>query len=133
MFLSDEKKGSNSHTTLSIPQDLLNEMDKFVGTQGFRSKAEIAKQAIREYLDRQYLKEGLPPFERINADASGIKIFDRKLIGNKLVHVIFTPKGIYCDYHETDDCEHVKYALEQPDVKQILKEKKKEGWKLPDV
>jgi hypothetical protein len=71
--------------------------------------------------------------ERINTDSTGIKIFDRQLTGNRLVHVTFTPQGIKCDHCETDNCEHVKYALTQTNVQEILKEKKKEGWNLPDT
>ena len=71
--------------------------------------------------------------DRINTDSSGIKIFDRKLTGNRLVHVSFTPNGVICDYHNSSTCEHVEYALEQPDVKEIIRERRKEGWNLPDV
>lgn len=38
------------YITVKLPTDLVKELDKFVGTLGFRSRSEIIKQAIREYL-----------------------------------------------------------------------------------
>ncbi|MCL2643422.1 MAG: ribbon-helix-helix domain-containing protein [Candidatus Bathyarchaeota archaeon] len=131
MPMSEVKRQDNK--SFRLPDNLAEEMDILIGTHGFTSRSEIAKQAIREYIDkhRPATQTQLPRYERINADSTGIKIFDRTLEGNKLVHVSISPIGIYCDHCETETCEHVKYALTQTDVQDIIKQKKKEGWKLP--
>lgn len=38
------------HVTVKIPRDLIQEMDKLKGKHGFRSRGEIAKEAIRKLL-----------------------------------------------------------------------------------
>jgi hypothetical protein len=109
-------------------------MDILIGKHGFRSRAEIAKEAIRALL-KTYPKE-LPRFYRINGDATGVSIFDRELTGSdKGVHVSIRPTGIICDFHQTSNCEHVKFALGLSDVQEMIKKRQKEGWKLelPDI
>jgi metal-responsive CopG/Arc/MetJ family transcriptional regulator len=41
---------SNEYTTLRLPKELVNEIDKIVGKHGFTSRAEVAKEAIRALL-----------------------------------------------------------------------------------
>lgn len=46
-------QGSNkSHVTLKIPRDLAAEMDKLIGKHGYRSRNEIAKDAIRRHVEK---------------------------------------------------------------------------------
>jgi metal-responsive CopG/Arc/MetJ family transcriptional regulator len=42
---------SNEYVSISIPKELIVDIDKFVGKKGFSSRAEVVKAAIREYLD----------------------------------------------------------------------------------
>lgn len=44
--------GMRTYVDVSLPKDLVDEMDKLVGQYGFRSRAEIAKEAIRQLLLR---------------------------------------------------------------------------------
>jgi len=37
------------------------------------------------------------------------------------------------DYHESNTCEHVDFALNEPDVQKIMKQKRKDGWKVTDT
>ncbi|NLB77216.1 MAG: ribbon-helix-helix protein, CopG family [Crenarchaeota archaeon] len=37
---------------IRLPAELALEMDKLIGTRGFRSRAEVAKTAIREFLEK---------------------------------------------------------------------------------
>jgi len=45
-----EKKEDN-YVTVRIPKELSEEVDKLIGIKGFRSKAEIVKEALRDLLD----------------------------------------------------------------------------------
>jgi len=47
----DEETGEN-YVTVRLPKDLADEMDKLIGTHGYRTRAEIAKEAIRKFLFR---------------------------------------------------------------------------------
>lgn len=40
----------DDYTTIRIPTELANELDKLIGKRGFRTKAEIVKEAIRTLL-----------------------------------------------------------------------------------
>jgi|GEM_PF-1565800 len=37
---------------IRLPDELAAEMDEWIGKRGFRSRAEVAKVAIREFLDK---------------------------------------------------------------------------------
>ncbi len=41
----------DGYAILKIPRELADEMDRWIGTRGYRSRAEIAKEAIRQFLD----------------------------------------------------------------------------------
>lgn len=122
-----ERKGSD-HVTVKIPQELVAEMDKLIGKYGFRSRGEIAKEAIRELL-AEYEKS---PFEMLNHDDRGVKVIDRQLC--RVADIQITPNGIHCPVCDASKCEHIRFALSQPDVRKIVTQKQKEGWQigLPD-
>ena len=125
----------DEYTTIKVPNDLIVKTDCYIGKNGYKSRSEIVKEALRDFFATHKLEAStspLPRFERINGDANGVLIFDRELKGNKAVHVTFKPTGIRCDYHETDKCEHIEYALGLADVQELIRKKRKEGWKLPD-
>jgi len=122
----------DDHVTVKIPKDLTQEMDKLKGRYGFRSRGEIAKEAIRRLINYYEEKEPiLPRFEQINCDIDGVKILDRQL--RHVADVHFKPEGIFCKLCEKDACEHIDFALSQSDVQELVRKKHREGWKLPDI
>ena len=123
---------SETHVTVKIPKDLTDEMDKLIGKHGFRSRGEIAKEAVRQLISSYEKKEViLPRFEKINSDEAGVKILDR-ILGDD-VQVYMKPNGIRCGYDRTANCVHVKFALSLPEVQQLVEKHRKDGWKLPKV
>ncbi|MCW4044243.1 MAG: ribbon-helix-helix domain-containing protein [Candidatus Bathyarchaeota archaeon] len=42
----------NDYTTIKLPNEMVDEIDKLVGKHGFRSRGEIVKEAIRNFLMR---------------------------------------------------------------------------------
>lgn len=42
------------YTNLSIPEELIEEVDNFIktGKRGFSSRAEVVKQALRDFIDK---------------------------------------------------------------------------------
>lgn len=123
-----EKKEKDDYVTLRIPKDLSDEMETLLGTLGFRSKAEITKEALRHLL-LDYGKLSL--FEHFNLDEDGVRVVDRRL--NRIVDVFFKPEGIRCDLCGKSDCDHVKYVLNVPSVQAVIRQKRRDGWDLPDV
>jgi hypothetical protein len=99
-------------------------------TRGFTMNTELVRILISEDFEKRggKLEE---PLVQINSDEDGVMIHDKKL--RKAVHVTIGPKGVKCDYHLTDNCEHVDFALSIPEVQETIRKRRKEGWKLPDV
>lgn len=66
--------------------------------------------------------------EHFNLDEDGVRILDRS-IGERgwVVDVYFKPNKAWCSYCESENCNHVKFALSVPDVQKILKKK---GWEI---
>jgi len=99
---------------------------------GYRTLGQFAEDAIRRRMDELNVFTLTPRFSHFNLDEHGVKIGDKKL-GLKAIQIYFKPEGILCEYCGTSSCEHIKYALEQPDIQRIIRKKRLEGWKLPDV
>jgi phosphatidylserine/phosphatidylglycerophosphate/cardiolipin synthase-like enzyme len=99
-------------------------------SRGFTINTELIRILITEEFEKRggKLEE---PLVQINSDENGVLIHDKKL--RKAVHVTFNRKGVNCDHHLTDECEHVAFALSIPKVQETIRKRKKEGWKLPDV
>jgi len=112
------------YITIRIPKELADEMDELIGKRGFRTRAEIAKEAIRKFLS-----EYKPHLEHFNIDVEKqcVRVIDHKR--RCIADVYFTEKGIWCEWDNSTDCEHVKYALEIPKVREILR---KHGWEIEE-
>lgn len=122
------------YTGISIKSDLAKEIEAFLRenpTKGYRSLTHFIEDASftkLEELKKQI--DQLPRFDRINGDETGVRIYDRELKDNKAVHVSIRPNGIQCDYHQRNNCEHVKYAFGLPDVQEMIRKRRNEGWKI---
>jgi len=126
----EKEPTEGSYTTIKLPNDIVIEMDQLIGKHGFTSRAEIIKDALRELLTH-HKNSDLPRFEHFNIDPDGARITDRKL--HMIADIYFKPEGIFCDLDKTEKCEHIDFALTVPKIQDIIKQKTKEGWKLPDV
>jgi len=126
---SKSKPGSD-HITIKLPKELVAEMDRLIGTMGFRSRGEIAKEAIRQLLSQykeKFAPPSLPPLEHFNISENGVRILDRTLANGvskgRIIDVYFRPDRIICEYCGTEHCRHVKFALSIPKVREILARK----------
>lgn len=121
----------DEYTTIRIPKELSKELDGLIGTRGFRSKAEIVKEALRHLL-LQYAR--MPLFQHFNLDEideHGVKVLDYQL--NRIVDVFVKPEGIRCAYCDANDCVHVQHLLTVPSIKDVIRKRRKDGWDLPEV
>ena len=135
-----EKQKRSDHVTVKIPKELTDEMDKLIGALGFRSRGEIAKEAIRQLLS--HYKENLaspelPKLEHFNISENGVRILDRTLANGisrgRIIDVYFKPEGVWCDYCQTSSCRHIQFALTVPAIQEVILKKREEGWKLPQI
>jgi len=73
----------------------------------------------------------LPPLEHFNIDEQGVRILDRTLASKtsrgRIIDVYFKPDNVWCDYCQSSNCQHVKFALDLPAVQEILNKK---GWTI---
>jgi len=106
----EEKEQKDGYSTIRVPQQFATEIDKLIGAHGFTSRAEIVKEAVRQYLQK-YEDTHL---SIINHDNNGTKIRDTKL--NQITTINITTKGNYCPVCDASNCEHIRFALMQSDV-----------------
>jgi hypothetical protein len=130
---------TDEYTTVRLPKQLIDEIDQIIkrGEKGYKSRAELIKEAIRDKLrtfppmPNQSPAQALPPIEHFNIDADGIRILDRTIANGvskgRIIDIYFKPDMVWCEYCESTDCQHVKFALNIPEVQSILREK---GWKI---
>ena len=134
--MSNEESNSDDYTTVRLPKELMEEIDQIIkrGIRGYKSRSEFIKEAIRkrfEELQTAQLMPKLPPLEHFNVDEGGVRILDRTLAtktsSGRIVDVYFKPDSVWCDYCQSNSCQHTKFALELPAVQEILSKK---GWKI---
>jgi len=130
-----EDPSIHNYSTISVPKSLLDEIDQVVkrGLCGYKSRSEFVKESIRMRLKEVYAKTPppppLPPLEHFNLDEHGVRILDRtmgsKTSNGRIIDVFFKPDKVYCDNCQSNNCQHVKFAMELETVQEILNKK---GW-----
>jgi hypothetical protein len=99
---------------------------------GLKNDTEVLRSLINWYwLENQEKLQ--PALEHFNITEDGVRILDRTL-GDKnsrgrIIDVHFKPDKAWCEYCESTRCQHVKFALDLPEVQKILRMK---GWKIPE-
>ena len=120
---------------LSMKKEFADSLEEFINENpqhGYRSIAQFLEDAGRRRREELKATEAEEPrFKKLNADENGVKIWDNKL--HKNADVYFKPDGIRCILDESRSCEHVYFALTLPEVREIVRSKRKEGWKLPEL
>ncbi|MGA2386953.1 MAG: ribbon-helix-helix domain-containing protein [Candidatus Bathyarchaeia archaeon] len=132
----NEENTQDDYTTVRLPKELIDEIDQIIkrGIRGYKSRSEFIKEAIRkrfEDLQTAQPMPKLPPLEHFNVDEEGVRILDRTLAtktsGGRIIDVYFKPDSVFCDYCQSSNCRHTKFAQELPAVQEILGKK---GWKI---
>ena len=126
------------YTTFSIPTGLMKRVDEVVKTGDYKNKTDFILEAIRDRLRELGALESeestRPILEHYNLSENGVTVLDRSIEPPKgrLIDVYFKPDSdnrlqARCEYDDTDRCRHVDFALDLPEVQEIIRQK---GWKL---
>lgn len=123
------KKPVSKWKPIMLPAELLTELERFSETNvskklGFTNKSQLAAFAVREFL-RNY-SSYMAFLELVDIDSNRVLLIDHKL--DSTVEVMVKGKKIVCLEHESDDCDHVKFAWLIPRFYNTLR---KEGFKVP--
>jgi len=110
--------------------------DRFIRIKKFlnlENDTEVIRSIITWYYNEYAEDLSGPPktMWHLNLNAQGVLVWDPDL--HQAIQIIFTPKGINCQHDGKDNCKHVQFALSKPDIQNVIRERRKEGWKLPDV
>ncbi len=119
---------------VSLPKELITAVEKFIKQTpeaNYSSIADFVSDAIRIRFNELGIFPGRIALLDINANEKGPLLYDRDL--KKSVQIYISPKGIKCGECESDECRHIEYALTKPETRELIIERKKQGWKLPDV
>ena len=126
------EKSKQNWVTTKIRRTLNSEIEKILNTEeakadGLTNTAQFVDSAIRERLKRLKQKR----FSHQNTYEDKVRILDNRIGQMGDIVTIFLrgkEKDGFCDYCERNDCIHVKYMWDLPDVKEILTRK---GFKSP--
>ncbi|MEM2995857.1 MAG: hypothetical protein QXI91_07625 [Candidatus Bathyarchaeia archaeon] len=121
------KKKISKHSTVRIPKSMLLAIEEFLKTDeakklGFLHITDVVTAAVREFMNNRR-------FEHFNLDVEKgiVRVLDRQL--GVIADVYFRRKDtgpvIICEWDRSSKCDHVKYALTIPKIKDTLYQN---GW-----
>jgi len=122
---------------VSLKRELVEQVEEFIKENPqYKNIADFVHEAVRVRMEdikkiTPTPKNKLPRFEHFNIGPDGARIIDRQL--KKIADVYFKFEGIYCDLDKTSSCEHIDFALTVPKIQDIIRKRRREGWKLPDI
>lgn len=125
--MSYPKKKISKHATVRIPKNMLSAIEEFLETEeakksGFLYITDVVTAAVREFMNSKR-------FEHFNLDVDKgiVRVLDRKL--GIIADVYFRRRDsgpvVTCEWDRSSECDHVKYALTIPKIKEALRQ---DGW-----
>jgi hypothetical protein len=125
--IPSEEKG---YRGVSVKKELIDQIENFIQENPqYKGVADFVHEAIRVRMED--LKSKPPRFEHFNIGPDGARITDRQK--GIIADIYFKPSGIFCDVDKSNTCEHIDFALTVPKIKEIIKQRKKDGWNLQSI
>jgi len=111
---------------LTLEGDMAKRFELVKKKWGIEANTDVIRMLITWYYDQ--LPPQRPTLEHLNLNEQGVLIKDHSLAppAGRLIQIYFKQGKAWCEYDETDDCRHVDFALELPEVQEVFKKK---GWK----
>ena len=130
-----KKTGKKEQVLLRFDEEIKPKIDALRTHYGAKANADLVRVLINDKYNeiKESLQplESLPRFEILNVDENGTKVIDRQI--HVVAQVYLKPEGIWCGLCGKQKCEHIDFALAQPDIQDIIRKRRREGWKLPEV
>jgi hypothetical protein len=122
------------YRSISLPKELVETIEGFIEENpqaSYKSIADFVVDAVRTLFEQFGVYPGNISLLDINANEMGPLLYDKNL--KKTVQILITPKGLECAECKLSSCLHIKFAVANPKTQKLIRERKKEGWKLPDA
>ena len=119
---------------ISLPKKMIEAIEEYIEENpeaNYKSIADFVADSIRVRFEQLGVFPGKIAFLDINANEQGPLLYDYVL--GRTIQIYVKPSGIECGECKTPNCRHVKFALTKPQTQALLQQKRKEGWKLPNV
>lgn len=122
------------HRSISLSKELVETIEDLIKENpqaSYKSIADFVADAVRIRFEQFGVYPGNISLLDINANELGPLLYDKNL--KKTVQILITPKGLECAQCKQSSCRHIKFAIANPKTQKLIQERKKEGWKLPDI
>jgi len=115
---------------ISLSRELVDKIEEYINNHpetGYKSLADFVTDAVREKCIELKILVPTPPelptLEHFNVNEDHVTVIDRakKIFAD----VYFRNNRVLCGSCESENCEHVEYALNLPKIQKILRQK---GW-----
>jgi hypothetical protein len=119
---------------VSLSKELVEAIEGYIEENpqaNYRSIADFVADAVRVRFEQLGVYPGSISLLDINANEMGPLLYDKSL--KKTVQIRISPDGLECAECKATDCRHARFALTNPKTQALIRERKKEGWKLPGV
>jgi hypothetical protein len=119
---------------VSLQRELVDKIEEYVKNHpetGYKSMADFITDALRKRCEELKILVPTPPelptLEHLNVKEDHVTVIDRakKIFAD----VYFRNSHVFCEACESENCEHVKYALGLPKIQKVLREK---GWVIEE-
>jgi hypothetical protein len=122
------------YRSISLSKELVETIEDLIKENpqaSYKSIADFVADAVRIRFEQLGVYPGNISLLDINANELGPLLYDKNL--KKTVQILITPKGLECAECKQSSCRHIKFAIANPKTQKLIRERKKEGWKLPDI
>jgi hypothetical protein len=122
------------YRSISLSKELVETIEDLIKENpqaSYKSIADFVADAVRIRFEQLGVYPGNISLLDINANELGPLLYDKNL--KKTVQILITPKGLECAECKQSSCRHIKFATANPKTQKLIQERKKEGWKLPDI
>jgi len=115
--------------SISLPKDLVDKVDLIIkaGMLGYDSRPEFIKEAVRKRLSELGYETGqaIHPFRVWDVTVDRVTIYDETM--GRWINIHIKEGKLTCELDRSEDCIHVKFASEIPQVIDIFR---RMDWKL---
>lgn len=108
-------------TQVSIPNEIANVLDSLIesGEFEYESRAKIVVEALKEWLTNRGYFPVKQRFEHINLSHERVVIKDNR--ERTMVTIVIRNGNLYCEYDQSSDCDHVRFANLIEEIKRLTK------------